>query len=60
MVGPGPSEPSLSMSQGGAPVLSVGPKTFFFDLKENEKGKYLRITEVRGQSSQAGDSRRCA
>jgi hypothetical protein len=39
------------MSQGGAPVLSVGPKTFFFDLKENDKGKYLRITEVRGGSA---------
>lgn len=46
VVGPGPSPPVLSQSSTGAPVLRVGQKKYFFDLGENDKGKYLRITEV--------------
>ena len=28
--------------------LDIETKRFFFDLKENHKGQYLRITEVSG------------
>jgi hypothetical protein len=45
-VGPGPAEPVLSASAHGAPVLTVGPKTIFLDPRQNDKGRYLRITEV--------------
>lgn len=51
VVGPGAGAPVLSTSVSGAPVLEVGQKKFFFDPGENEKGKYLRFTEVRGESS---------
>jgi hypothetical protein len=30
----------------GVPVLSVDSKHFFFDLKQNERGAYLKIKEV--------------
>lgn len=46
VVGPGPSPPLLTTSSSGAPVLRVGQKRFFFDVGENDKGRYLRITEV--------------
>jgi len=31
--------------------LDIETKRFFFDLKENQKGQYLRITEVSGGRS---------
>ena len=31
--------------------LNIETKKFFFDLKENRKGQYLRITEVSGGRS---------
>ena len=31
--------------------LDIETKRFFFDLKENHKGQYLRITEVSGGRS---------
>ena len=31
--------------------LDIETKRFFFDLKENRKGQYLRITEVSGGRS---------
>ena len=31
--------------------LDIETKKFFFDLKENHKGQYLRITEVSGGRS---------
>ncbi len=31
--------------------INIEQKKFFFDLKENHKGKYVRITEVSGGRS---------
>lgn len=31
--------------------ITIEQKKFFFDLKENHKGKYVRITEVSGGRS---------
>jgi len=31
--------------------LSIETKKFLFDLKENQKGQYLRITEISGGRS---------
>lgn len=31
--------------------VNIEQKKFFFDLKENHKGKYVRITEVSGGRS---------
>ncbi len=31
--------------------VGIESKTFFFDIKENQKGKYLRITEQSGGRS---------
>lgn len=31
--------------------VSIEQKTFFFDIKENSKGRYVRITEVSGGRS---------
>lgn len=45
-----PSAPdvvSLESKETG-PVLSVGPKHFFFETRENARGTYVRIKEVRG------------
>mmetsp|Transcript_13621 Transcript_13621/g.29181 ORF Transcript_13621/g.29181 Transcript_13621/m.29181 type:complete len:278 (-) Transcript_13621:2477-3310(-) len=49
---PGPSHGQdavqLDSSKEGGPVLSVGTKHFFFDLRQNERGSYLKIKEVSG------------
>ena len=47
IVGPGPAPPSLSTSDTGSHIVRAGHKRYFFDLGSNNKGQYLRITEVR-------------
>ncbi|CAK0753202.1 hypothetical protein CVIRNUC_002203 [Coccomyxa viridis] len=49
IVGPGPAPPSLSTSDTGSHIVRAGHKRYFFDLGSNNKGQYLRITEVAGQ-----------
>lgn len=39
---------NLETSKDGGPVLSVGNKHFFFDLRRNDRGQYLKIKEVSG------------
>lgn len=46
LVGPGPSPPSIGETKTGGQVLRAGHKRFFFDLGSNQKGDFLRITEV--------------
>lgn len=46
VVGPGPAPPTLTASRSGALLLKAGPKRFFFDVGLNEKGRFLRISEV--------------
>ena len=46
-MGPGPSAPSIGETKAGGQVLRAGHKRFFFDLGSNQKGDFLRITEVR-------------
>ena len=46
-MGPGPAPPSLSTSDTGSHIVRAGHKRYFFDLGSNNKGQYLRITEVR-------------
>lgn len=45
-VGPGPSPPAMFLTASGVPSLSVGHKRFFFDPSCNDRGAFLRITEV--------------
>ncbi|QMU56423.1 MAG: DNA-binding protein [Candidatus Mycalebacterium zealandia] len=35
----------------GSKRVNIEQKKFFFDLRENHKGKYVRITEVSGGRS---------
>lgn len=45
----------LDSGRDGGPVLSVsGNKYFFFDVRANERGEYLRIKEVRQMEHQEG------
>lgn len=44
-VDPGPA--LLDVTREGTPILNVGSKHFFFDLRSNDRGAYLRIKEVR-------------
>lgn len=46
--GPGVTQDTVSLeaTREGTPVLSVGSKHFFFDLRTNERGPYLRVKEV--------------
>ncbi len=48
VVGPGPSPPTLISTESGSRIVRAGHKRYFFDLGSNNKGQYLRITEVRG------------
>ena len=50
-MGPGPAPPSLTTSDTGSHIVRAGHKRYFFDLGSNNKGQYLRITEVRPVSS---------
>jgi hypothetical protein len=45
-VGPGPSPPTLISTESGSRIVRAGHKRYFFDLGSNNKGQYLRITEV--------------
>ncbi len=47
VVGPGPSPPTLISTESGSRIVRAGHKRYFFDLGSNNKGQYLRITEVR-------------
>ena len=46
IVGPGPAPPSLMSTDTGSHIVRAGHKRYFFDLGSNNKGQYLRITEV--------------
>lgn len=46
IVGPGPAPPSLTSTDTGSHIVRAGHKRYFFDLGSNNKGQYLRITEV--------------
>ena len=46
VVGPGPSPPTLISTESGSRIVRAGHKRYFFDLGSNNKGQYLRITEV--------------
>ena len=46
-MGPGPAPPSLISTDTGSHIVRAGHKRYFFDLGSNNKGQYLRITEVR-------------
>ena len=46
-MGPGPAPPSLTSTDTGSHIVRAGHKRYFFDLGSNNKGQYLRITEVR-------------
>ena len=45
-MGPGPAPPSLTTTDTGSHIVRAGHKRYFFDLGSNNKGQYLRITEV--------------
>ncbi len=47
VVGPGPAPPSLSDTDTGGRIVRAGHKRYFFDLGSNQKGAFLRITEVK-------------
>ena len=51
IVGPGPAPPSLTSTDTGSHIVRAGHKRYFFDLGSNNKGQYLRITEVGKPSS---------
>ncbi len=51
IVGPAPAPPALTSTPGGGSVLRVGHKRFYFDLGSNQRGTFLRITEVSCPSS---------
>ena len=46
IVGPAPAPPALTAAPGGGSVLRVGHKRFYIDLGSNQRGAFLRITEV--------------
>lgn len=46
VVGPGPAPPTLTSTESGSRIVRAGHKRYFFDLGSNNKGQYLRITEV--------------
>lgn len=46
-----PDNVMLDTKEGG-PVLSVGSKHFFFELRSNERGHYLKVKEVSGSLKQ--------
>ena len=46
IVGPGPAPPSLTSTDTGSHIVRAGHKRYFFDMGSNNKGQYLRITEV--------------
>jgi hypothetical protein len=48
VVGPGPAPPTLSEMTSGVRTVRVGHKRFYFSLGSNQKGQYMRITEVVG------------
>lgn len=52
VVGPGPSPPTLISTESGSRIVRAGHKRYFFDLGSNNKGHYLRITEVRSTISE--------
>ncbi len=56
VVGPGPAPPSLSDTDTGGRIVRAGHKRYFFDLGSNQKGAFLRITEVRGGPAPARGS----
>ncbi len=49
-MGPGPAPPSLTSTDTGSHIVRAGHKRYFFDLGSNNKGQYLRITEVQKPS----------
>ncbi len=51
VVGPGPAPPSLTSTETGSRIVRAGHKRYFFDLGSNNKGHYLRITEVPNQAA---------
>lgn len=56
VVGPGPSPPTLVSTDSGSRIVRAGHKRYFFDLGSNNKGQYLRITEVWLHSCASGQS----
>ena len=53
-MGPGPAPPSLTSTETGSRIVRAGHKRYFFDLGSNNKGHYLRITEVGCARAPAG------
>ncbi|CAL8465643.1 g5179 [Coccomyxa elongata] len=49
VVGPGPTPPTLTMTEEGSLLVRAGHKRYFFDACSNHHGEFLRVTEVFGQ-----------
>ncbi|KAK9843326.1 hypothetical protein WJX74_010381 [Apatococcus lobatus] len=48
LVGPPPPPPVLTATPGEGTVLRIGHKRFYFDLGSNQRGVFLRLTEMVG------------
>lgn len=48
IVGPGPTPPSIADTLYGGQIVRAGHKRYFFDSGSNQKGDFIRITEVVG------------
>ncbi|KAK9803252.1 hypothetical protein WJX73_010484 [Symbiochloris irregularis] len=48
VVGPGPTPPTVAETEFGGQVVRAGHKRYFFDPGSNQKGSFVRITEVVG------------
>lgn len=46
IVGPGPTPPSIADTLYGGQIVRAGHKRYFFDSGSNQKGDFIRITEV--------------
>ena len=49
VVGPGPTPPTVAETEYGGHLVRAGHKRFFFDPGSNQKGDFVRITEVSPQ-----------
>ena len=46
VVGPGPTPPTVAETDYGGHIVRAGHKRYFFDPGSNQKGDFVRITEV--------------
>lgn len=51
VVGPGPTPASVAETEYGGHIVRAGHKRYFFDPGSNQKGNFVRITEVGKPSS---------